>query len=76
MTPEQSKAARALIGMTQPQLAKASGLGLSTIVDYEKTRRKVAPDSVAAIQNALEKAGIEFISPNGGGAGVRLGLPE
>jgi hypothetical protein len=29
-------------------------------------------ETVAAIQTALEKAGVEFIPENGGGAGVRL----
>jgi hypothetical protein len=33
---------------------------------------KVADDTIAAIAKALEKAGVEFIAENGGGAGVRL----
>jgi hypothetical protein len=32
---------------------------------------KVADDTIAAIAKALEKAGVEFIAENGGGAGVR-----
>jgi hypothetical protein len=58
--------------MTQPQLAEAAKLGLSTIVDFERDRRKVSDDAVASIRGALEDAGIEFIPENGGGAGVRL----
>jgi hypothetical protein len=58
--------------MTQPQLAAAAKLGLSTIVDFERDRRKVSPEAVASIRRALEDAGIEFIPENGGGAGVRL----
>lgn len=72
ITPAQIRAARALLGMTQPQLARASGLGLSTVVDFEKTRREVSRDSIDALSIALEKAGVEFIAENGGGAGVRL----
>jgi transcriptional regulator with XRE-family HTH domain len=72
MTPAQCRAARALIGMTQPALAQAAGLGLSSIVDLEKVRRTVSPSSVAAIKAALEAAGVEFIPENGGGVGVRL----
>jgi transcriptional regulator with XRE-family HTH domain len=60
--------------MTQPQLANASGLGLSTIVDFENTRRQVSEEAIAAIQKALKRAGVEFIEENGGGPGVRLRL--
>ncbi|WP_198402443.1 DNA-binding transcriptional regulator [Rhodobacter sp. CZR27] len=72
MNPAQCRAARALIGMTQPELAAAASVGLSTIVDFEKDRRKVAGPSTDAIRAALEAAGVEFIPENGGGAGVRL----
>jgi hypothetical protein len=33
---------------------------------------KVAEDTIASIAKALEKAGVEFIAENGGGAGVRM----
>jgi transcriptional regulator with XRE-family HTH domain len=69
---EQSKAGRALLGMSQPDLAKAAGIGLSTIVDFEKRRRSVSIESVRKIRKTLERAGVEFIAENGGGAGVRL----
>jgi transcriptional regulator with XRE-family HTH domain len=70
--PEQSRGARALLDMTQPQLASKSGLGLSTVVDFERSRRLVSKEAVQAICRALEGAGIEFIDENGGGPGVRL----
>ena len=60
MTPAQCRAARALLGLTQPELAVGAGLGLSTIVDFEKGRRRVSADAVKAIQQALERAGIAF----------------
>jgi len=72
MTPAQARAARAMIGMTQGSLAQAARVSLSTVVDFERERRKVAEPSVAAIRAALEVAGVEFIAENGGGAGVRL----
>ena len=68
MNPAQCRAARALLEWTQPQLAAAAKLGLSTVVDFEKNRRAVAPESVAAIRSALEKAGIVFMT------GVHLGV--
>lgn len=61
-----------MIGLTQPALAAAAGVGLSTVVDFEKERRQVASASIDALQAALEAAGVEFIPENGGGAGVRL----
>ena len=72
MTPPQCRAARALLGWSQPKLADAAELGLSTIVDLERERRAVSERAIAAIRAALEDAGVEFIDPNGGGPGVRL----
>ena len=72
MTPAQSRAARALIDMTQPKLAEAAGLGLSTIVDFERERRSVAPATIAVICAALEAAGVVFLPENGNGPGVAL----
>jgi transcriptional regulator with XRE-family HTH domain len=61
--------------MTQPQLAAAAGCGLSTVVDFEKSRRPMPAETVATLRTALEAAGIELIPENGGGAGVRFKLP-
>lgn len=72
MNAEQCRAARALLDLKQPKLAEMAGVGLSTVVDFEKRRRVVASTTVDAIQAALEKGGVEFIAENGGGAGVRL----
>jgi hypothetical protein len=72
MTPAQCRAGRALLELTQTQLAEAAGLGLSTVVDFERVRRIISSDAVAAVRAALESAGVEFIAENGGGAGVRL----
>jgi hypothetical protein len=58
--------------MTQPQLARGSGLGLSTIVDFERIRRHVSKEAIEAMKIALTRAGVDFIDENGGGAGVRL----
>ena len=71
-SPAQCRAGRALLEITQTQLAMSAGLGLSTVVDFEKERRQVAPESIEAIRRALSRAGVEFIDENGGGSGVRL----
>jgi transcriptional regulator with XRE-family HTH domain len=72
MTPAQCRAARALLDMTQLQLAQAAQLGLSTVVDFEKDRRQVSESAIQAIRFALEGAGVEFLLENGQGEGLRL----
>jgi hypothetical protein len=61
--------------MTQPQLAKLTRIGISTVVDFEKARRQVSQETVERLRTTLEAAGVEFIDENGGGAGVRLRNP-
>jgi DNA-binding transcriptional regulator YiaG len=70
MTPAQCRAARALVDLTQPKLAQEAGLGLSTVVDFERARRTVSAEAVAAMRVALEGAGVEFT--NGDQPGVKL----
>ncbi len=72
ITPGQCKAARALLELTQGELADAANLGLSTIVDFEKNRRQISRVTIQAITDALAARGVEFIDENGGGPGVRL----
>jgi transcriptional regulator with XRE-family HTH domain len=75
--PAQCRAGRALLDMTQTQLASLAGLGLSTVVDFERERRQVSATAVEVIRQALSRAGVEFIDENGGGPGVRLrNLPK
>jgi transcriptional regulator with XRE-family HTH domain len=74
MTPGQCRAARALLDITQSQLARAAGLGLSTIVDFEKERRTVSEEALKAMQIALQRVGIEFT--DGDGEGLRLRKPR
>jgi transcriptional regulator with XRE-family HTH domain len=61
-----------MLEMTQSELARAAELGLSTVVDFERQRRKISPEAVEAIRIAFQRAGVEFIDENGGGPGVRL----
>jgi transcriptional regulator with XRE-family HTH domain len=59
--------------MTQPDLARGAGLGLSTVVDFEKERREVSPEAIDAMRTALERAGLVFLEEADGlGAGLRL----
>ena len=69
---EQCRAGRALVEWSQGRLGEAAHLSLSTVRDFEKGRRKPTHNNLQAIKLALEEAGVEFISENGGGPGVRL----
>ena len=70
----QIKAARALAGWSQDDLAEKSGVSVPTIKRLEAADGEIGgrPETGAALVAALEKAGVEFIAENGGGAGVRL----
>jgi transcriptional regulator with XRE-family HTH domain len=72
---EQIRAARGLLGWSQTQLAEAAERSLPTIKRLEREdsdRPTVSDDVRHAVRRALEKAGVEFIAENGGGAGVRM----
>jgi transcriptional regulator with XRE-family HTH domain len=69
---EQLRAARAILGLSQGELAGMTGKTAKTIRRAETDVGQVANDTIAVIRKALEDAGVEFIPENGGGAGVRL----
>jgi transcriptional regulator with XRE-family HTH domain len=70
ISPQQSRAARGLLDWSQTELGVRANLSESTIRDFEKGRRVPTTNNLAAIQRALESAGVEFT--NGGQQGVRL----
>ena len=73
VTAEQLRAARALLGWSQTELAKQAGMSLPTVKRVETERGpKVSEEARFALQRALGLSGIEFIDENGGGPGVRL----
>lgn len=72
LLPQQIRAARALIDWTREDLANASGLTVRTLARIESSQTLPRPATLQAISSALEAAGIEFISQNGAGPGVRL----
>ena len=56
--------------------AKACGsrgaFTFNRVVKFERSGRAVAAGTVQTMKRALESAGVEFISENGSGAGVRM----
>ncbi|MGR3548834.1 MAG: helix-turn-helix domain-containing protein [Roseovarius sp.] len=67
--------ARAATGYGLRDLAIAADVSPNTISRLERGE-ELKPATIAAIRAALEAAGVEFIEPNGGGAGVRLKRKE
>ena len=78
ITSAQMRAARALLGIDQRQLAELAGLSVPTIQRMEASDGVVRAvvDSLEKVVNALNAAGVELIaagaSSQGGGRGVRL----
>jgi len=73
MTAAQIRAARTLVGLSQADIAKATGLSVPTIKRVESDRNlSVSEAAFAAVIAALEKAGVIFVDENGEGPGVRL----
>ena len=68
----QIRAARALLGWEQRQLAEDAGVSVATVRRLERFAGPVSAyvATVEAIRNVLEAAGIEFT--NGDAPGVRL----
>jgi transcriptional regulator with XRE-family HTH domain len=74
LTPEMCNAARALLKWEAQQLASAAELEVATVERFE-AGGMVPPESVEAILQALQAAGLEFIAAGGqsldGGPGLR-----
>jgi predicted transcriptional regulator len=72
ITGRQLRAARALVGMEQIELAKRSGVAIGTIRRMESFDGEVGSrtSTLSLVKRALEKAGIEFL--NDERPGVRL----
>ena len=62
LLPSQVKAARALLGWTQQDLANRSKIGVSTVADFERSERTPVANNLSAIRTTLEQAGIVFIA--------------
>jgi transcriptional regulator with XRE-family HTH domain len=78
ITAAQMRAARALLGWDQRQLADAAGISLPTIQRMEGSEGQVRGnvDSLVKVVEALDRAGVELIAEGAastdGGRGIRL----
>ncbi|TXM93226.1 helix-turn-helix transcriptional regulator [Methylobacterium sp. WL116] len=74
LTPRLVRAARAMVGWQQQELAEASGVPKPTISAFELKPEagRLMGANMQLLIAAFERAGLEFIPENGGGAGIRF----
>ena len=75
----QIRAARALLGWKQDDLAKAARVGVATIrrIEGQEGPMMGYVSTLMRIQSAFESAGIRFLDNDaGGGIGVRRAAPK
>jgi predicted transcriptional regulator len=64
-SPGQCRAARALLDVSRDWLARRSGVSKRAISNFEAGKTTPIPNNLAAIRQALEQAGIEFLPEEG-----------
>jgi transcriptional regulator with XRE-family HTH domain len=74
ITSAQIRAARALLDWSRQTLSDSSGVGISALMRLESANGIPGGNikTFEAVQNAFEKAGIQFIGTPDDGPGVRL----
>jgi transcriptional regulator with XRE-family HTH domain len=75
MTGAQIRAARALIGWKQSELAEQSGVSEISIKNIERGATDPRASTLQALQDAFDRAGVVFLEPGdtrSGGLGLRL----
>ena len=73
LTPDQCRAARALLRWRQADLSEKSGVGVGAIKDFESCRHGISLKALTAIVRTFQKAGlILYFEDDDGGPGLRL----
>lgn len=73
ISPRTCRAGRALVGMSQEDLAQRATLSVSTLKNYEAGRSTPTRNNIQAIKNVLVAEGVKFIAADAkDGEGVRL----
>jgi transcriptional regulator with XRE-family HTH domain len=72
LTPTFCRGARALLNMSQKELAEASGLSQQTIADFERGARTPHPNNLKAVVNAFSDKGISLEYEKDDIVGIRV----
>lgn len=73
ISPRQCKAARALLGWTQADLAEAAKIPMDTISRFENGKSDTRGNALIEIQKALRRGGVKLLNAEGSeGEGVRI----
>ncbi len=72
MSPEQCRAARALLNWSQSRLSEEAKVARATLAEFESGNRVPYARTMDDMRAALELAGVIFVEENGEGPGVRL----
>ncbi|MEX0282115.1 MAG: helix-turn-helix domain-containing protein [Arenibacterium sp.] len=70
ITGDQVRMAKGALGLSNPQLAEATGLHRNTINRAEGGKGNAS--TFDHLRRFFEERGVQFIPENGGGAGVRM----
>ncbi|MDL2404624.1 helix-turn-helix domain-containing protein [Rhizobium calliandrae] len=76
ITSRQIRAARALLGWSQQDLADKAIVSLNAVVRIETGKVDPRISTLNAIETALRKAGVEFLTAGTKGEGVRLAAAD
>lgn len=76
VTAAQIRAARALLGWSQQELADKAIVSVNAVNRLERELVDTKTSTLSAVERALQKAGVEFIPAAEKGAGVRLVHPD
>jgi len=72
----QIRAALALLGWSQQQLAHRAFVSINAVARLERGAVDPRFNTQEAVRKALTKAGVEFISADAKGEGVRMTAPD
>lgn len=75
ITPQQIRGARAMLALTQADLARAADISATALNNIERGSSDPKASTLQAIKKALEAAGVIFVADGelkDGGPGVRL----
>ena len=73
ITPEQCRAARGLLGISQMQLCELAGITHKPLVDFERGKTKPYATTLERVRAALEGQGVEFTNDDAQGVRLRTG---